>query len=165
MLPIETVWAVGIHSMDVTRYKTLSKLQFAHPSATKLISLLKDASVWRNKFYADIEKISKNCLICKSFAKTPPRLVANFPLAHNFSEKVAVDLKRLGNKWILDLVDMWSQLAISVFIDQKTPQAVINAIMFNCVGAGSVVMKSILTDTGGEFNADEVREVSSVLNI
>ena len=47
MLPIETVWAVDIHSMNnVTNYKTLSKLhnQFAHTPARKLISLLKDAN-------------------------------------------------------------------------------------------------------------------------
>ena len=80
-LPIETVWAVAINSMDnAAHYKTL-KLhnQFAHPPASKLISLLKDANVWNYELHADIEKISKNCLICKSFAKTPPRLVVNFP--------------------------------------------------------------------------------------
>ena len=47
VLPIETVWAVDIHSMNnVTNYKTLSKLhnQFAHTPARKLISLLIDAN-------------------------------------------------------------------------------------------------------------------------
>ena len=110
-LPIETVWAVDINSMDnATRYKTLLKLhnQFAHPPASKLISLLKDANAWNNEFHADIEKISKNCLICKSFAKTPPRPVVIFPLAHIFNEKVAMDLKCWGDKWILHLIDMWS---------------------------------------------------------
>ena len=99
VLPIETVWAVNIHNMDnVARYKTLSKLrnQFAHLPATTLISLLKDANAWSNEFHADIEKISKDCLICKSIAQTPPRPVVNFQLAHNFNEKVAMDLKNWG---------------------------------------------------------------------
>ena len=30
--------------------------QFAHPPATKLISLLKDTNTWSNEFHADIEK-------------------------------------------------------------------------------------------------------------
>ena len=111
MLPLETVRAVDIYSMDnVTCYKTLPRLQnqFAHP-ATKLISLLKDANAWNIEFHADIKKISKNFLICKSFAKTLPRPVVNFPLAHNLHEKVAMDLKSCGNnKWILYLVDVWS---------------------------------------------------------
>ena len=61
-LPIETVWAVDINSMDnATCYKTLLKLhnQFAHPPASKLILLLKDANAWNNEFHADIEKFLK----------------------------------------------------------------------------------------------------------
>ena len=59
-LPIETVWAVDINSMDnATRYKTLLKLhnQFAHSPASKLISLLKEANAWNNELHADIENI------------------------------------------------------------------------------------------------------------
>ena len=75
-----------------------------------------------------------------------------------------MDLKSWGNKCILHLVDMWSRLTISVFINQKTPQSVISAIMLNCVGANYEVMKSILTDNGGEFSSGEIRELSSVFD-
>ena len=134
MLPIETVWAVDIHSMNnVTRYKTLSKRQLicTHPNF-KLISLLKYANAWSNEFHADTENIiSKNCLIFKSFAKTPLRLLINFPLPHNFNQNVAIDPKSGVLNGLLHLVDMWSQLTISVFIDQKTPLSIINVIMLN----------------------------------
>ena len=76
-----------------------------------------------------------------------------------------MDLKHWDNKWILHLIDMWSRLTISVFIDRKTPQSVINTIMLHWVGAAYGVMKYILTDNGGEFSADEIREVSSILNV
>ena len=76
-----------------------------------------------------------------------------------------MDLKKWGNKWILHLVDMWSQLTIPAFNNQKTPQSVINAIMLNWVGAGYKVMKPILKDDGGEFSADEIQKVSSILNV
>ena len=48
---------------NATCYKTLLKLhnQFAHPPASKLILLLKDANAWNSEFHADIKKISKNC--------------------------------------------------------------------------------------------------------
>ena len=103
---------------------------FPHPNF-KLISLLKYANAWNNEFHADTENISKNCLIFKSFAKTPPRLHINFPLPHNFNENVGIDLKSGVLNGLLHLVDMWSQLTISVFIDQKTPQSIINVIMLN----------------------------------
>ena len=79
--------------------------------------------------------------------------------------KVTMDLKRCDNKWILGLIDMWSRLTISVFIDRKTAQSVINTIMLHWVGAAYGVMKYILTDNGGEFSADEIKEVSSILNV
>ena len=104
-------------------------------------------------------------MIWKSFAKTPPRPVANFPLTHILSEKGTMDLKRWDNKWIVHLIDMWSCLTISVFIDCKTPQSVINTIMLHWVGAGYRVLKSILTDNGGEFSADKIQEVLSILNV
>ena len=37
--------------------------------------------------------------------------------------------------------------------------------MLNWVGSGYGVIKSILTNNAGEFSADEIKEVSSVLNI
>ena len=116
-------------------------------------------------FMQILKTFSKNCLICKSFAKTPPRPVVIFPLAHIFNEKVAMDLKCGDDKWILHLIDMWSSLTISVFIDRKTSQSVINTIMLHQVGAGYGVMKSILTDNGGEFSADEIQEFWSILNV
>lgn len=63
------------------------------------------------------------------------------------------------------LVDMWSWLTISVFIDPKIPKSAIYATVFNWVGAGYGVMKSDLKDKGGEFCVDEIGEVSSILII
>ena len=37
--------------------------------------------------------------------------------------------------------------------------------MLHFVSAGNGVMKSILTGSGGEFSADEIREVSIILNV
>ena len=37
--------------------------------------------------------------------------------------------------------------------------------MLNWVGAGYEVMKSIVKDNEGEFSANEIQEVSSILNI
>ncbi|XP_066914214.1 uncharacterized protein [Clytia hemisphaerica] len=99
------------------------------------------------------------------YPTTPPRPAVALPLAAQFNDKVALDLKKWGDKWILHMIDMWSRLTVSKFISRKKPTEVIDNIMLHWCGAGYGIMSSIVTDNGREFNADEIREVSSILNI
>ena len=71
------------------------------------------------------------------------------------NEKVAMVVKKCRDKWILYMIDMWSCLTISVFIQRKQPGVVVDKIMLCCVGAGFGILESILTDNGGEFSSDE----------
>jgi len=108
-IEIERVCAVQLDTLDKsTRYNTLLKLhrQFAHPPENKLISLLKDAGIWNEKFKEDLVTISKTCKVCTIYKKTPPRPIVGLPMARKFNEKVAMDLKSWKDKWILHIVDM-----------------------------------------------------------
>lgn len=151
---------------DNERCKQITKLhrQFAHPPARKLVALMKDAGVWRDEFASDLEEIQQNCAMCKMYAVTPPRPVVAFPMASEFNEKVAMDLKIWGNKYILHMIDMWSRLTVSVFIDNKKTSTIIDKIMTNWVAVYGV-MQAIMSDNGGEFNSDDMREIASFLNI
>ena len=167
-IPVENVCAVRLDKLeDKELHKCLLKLhrQFAHPTEKKLIALLKDASVWKEEYLEIVSEISKNCDVCKVYTRTPPKPAVAMPLASKFNEKVAMDLKKWENQWILHLVDMWSRLTISVFIRRKLPRVVIDKIMLNWIGAGFGIMGSILSDNGGEFSSDETREVASILNV
>ncbi|XP_071114334.1 uncharacterized protein [Haliotis cracherodii] len=149
-MPVE-VNAVLLHKMeDDERYKVILKLhrQFAHPPERKLVALMKDAGVWQNEFQDTISKIYRNCQMCKAYTRTPARPAVALPMASQFNETVAMDLKKWGSRWILYLVDMWSRLTISVFIQRKTPSEVIDKIMTHGIGAGFGVMQAILTDNG-----------------
>ena len=90
------------------RYKTLVKLhsQFAHPPLKKLKSLLQNAGLWRNEYVDLLEEINKSCDLCKRYTKTPPRPVVGLPMATNFNETVAMDLKQWNGRWILHIIDM-----------------------------------------------------------
>ena len=59
---------------------------------------------------------------------------------------------------------MWSRYTVSVFIMRKTPSEVINALMKHWIDIFGV-MQAVLTDNGGEFTSDEMREVMSILNV
>ena len=139
--------------------------QFAHPPMEKLIKLLKDAEFWEDEYTEMLNKIHESCVTCKEYAKVPPRPVVALPMATKFNEKVAMDLKQWEERWILHLIDMFTRFTVSVFVDRKKPSGIIDKIMLHWVGAGYGVMGGILTDNGGEFNAEEMREVSSILNV
>ena len=164
---IENVCSVKLEEMDGKgKYDTLLKLhrQFAHPSMNKLISLLKDAGIWHIDYTEILQKIEESCHLCKIHMKTPPRPSVALPMASEFNQKVAMDLKKWKDHWILHMIDMWSRYTISVFIERKRPCDVIDALMKNWIAIFRI-MQSIMTDNGGEFSSDEMRDITSILNI
>ena len=63
--------------------------------------MLKDARVWKDEFEGHLLEIEQKCNLCKTYAKTPPRLVVSMPMAKEFNEIVAMDLKQYKGRWIL----------------------------------------------------------------
>ena len=166
-IPIKEVFSVNLEEMNTDeRYKTLLKLhrQFAHPPVKKLKALLLDAELWREDYKDLLDEINGKCDVCKRYAKTPPRPVVGLPMASEFNEKVAMDLKQWKGRWILHIIDMWSRYTISAIINRKRPSDVVNALMQKWIGVFGI-MGSIMTDNGGEFSSDEMREIMSILNV
>ena len=135
---------------------------------TKLISLLKDSNSWSEEFKPLLTEIYKRCEIYKMFFSTLPRPTVALPLASRFNDKVALDLKKCGDKWILHMIDMWSRLTGLKFTYRKNHRQHqwSHRQHHAPLGRGiDDILSCILTDNGGEFNAEEIREVVSVLNI
>lgn len=76
------------------------------------------------------------------------------PMAIEFNEKVAIDLRHWKGQWILRMIDMWSRYTISIFINRKRPCDVIDAMMNYWIGVYGI-MGSLMTDNG-EFCSDEM---------
>ena len=159
-------YAVTLHALQSEyQYRWMLKLhRHAHPSEDKLKALLKDAGAWHDKLQDCLTNVQNKCELCKMYKRTPSRPVVSLPQANRFNEKVAMDLKKWGSVWILHMVDTWSRYSMSVFIHRKRPREVLDKLMQQWIGIFGV-MDAILTDNGGEFTSDEMREVVSVLNI
>lgn len=162
------VYAVNLeHLNDDEVYKKLCKLhnQFGHPAHNKLNKLLADAGVWKDRFENMLNKIENECQICKIYKKTPDRPVVSLPIGDVFNDTVCLDLKSwYGKGWILHIIDMHTRYTRSVFIDRKISSNIIDKIMKEWVSIFGIPNK-MLTDNGGEFTSDEMREVTSLLNI
>lgn len=147
--------------------RSLLKLhrQFAHPSNQKLSELLKNAKCWKPDFGRMLEEIRNNCEFCIKFKRTPSRPVVCMPMASRFNQIVTLDLKKWGNEWICYIIDLFSRLTIGRRIQRKFPCEVVQAVMSGWLAVGYGSPEEILIDNGGEFTAEEIKEVTSVLNI
>lgn len=161
------VFAVDLKTIsEKERKKELNKLHcvFGHPSAMKLVDLLKDAQIWDNKFSTVLDQIVEECETCQRFRKTPTRSKVALPMSHSFNDLVCLDLKSWNGAYILHMIDMWSRYSMSIFIKNKEPKTIVDVIMRRWIGTFGL-MQGLLSDNGGEFNCDETREVASILGV
>ena len=101
----------NIDNNDVNKYKVLKKIhsQFADPTKVKLKKLMQDANIWGDEYNTIADQIYESCEICKKIKKIPPRPAVALPLASEFNDAVAIDLKHWeGNLYILYMIDMFS---------------------------------------------------------
>ena len=151
---------------DKERTQVLRKLhcQFGHASQDKLIGLLKDAQVWDSTYNKSLQEVIEQCEHCKCFSRTPPRSKVALPLAKCFNDVVCVDLKHWSKGHILHIIDMWSRYSVSVFVRSKQPKEIVDKIMAKWISIFGV-MNGLMSDNGGEFTGDELKEVASILDV
>ena len=70
--------------------------QFGHPSANKLISVIRTAGVSNKNLEDSIEAFTSSCATCVKFKRPNPRPVVSVPMASRFNELLAMDLKIWG---------------------------------------------------------------------
>ena len=141
--------------------------KFAHPSQEKLLLLIKNAGEpWHGNqnLGEEMKNISNNCPTCKKYKKVPPSPVVGLPMATEFQETVAMDLKFYDSKIILHLVDHCTQLSASSFIPNKNPDTILTFIFKIWVSVYGAP-ETFLTDNGGEFAKAKLIEMAESLGI
>ena len=140
--------------------------QFAHPTAKRLKSLLKDAGGYTKNHLAYVDRLTNNCDVCKRFKKTPTRPVVSLPLATEFKEVVAVDLKEWRpNVYFLHLVDVATRFSLVAVVRKKTPEVFTEKIMTLWIGSGMGPPRKSLAGNGEEFANEIFRDMCANLNI
>ena len=140
--------------------------QFAHPSARRLKALLRDAGGYTEGHMKCVDKVTENCDVCRRYKKTPARPAVSLPLASEFNEVVAVDLKEWKpNVYFLHMIDVATRFSLAAVIYRKTPEVVADKIMTLWMGNGFGPPKRCLADNGGEFANEVFRDMCANLNI
>ena len=155
---------VGIGSDIKNKAKKLH-IQFCHPTADRLIKLLINAGTHDQNIHDVIREVTSQCDTCIRNKKAPLRPAVGFPLATQFNEMVAIDLKSRGQDgYILHIIDHLTRYSNACLIKNKRKETIVKAIMDHWIRIfGSP--KSFLTDNGGEFINQEFIDLAEKFNI
>ena len=148
------------------QYQMLEKLhkQFGHGSKSKFVDLLKGAEKWHEHFDEMIDKIIDGCEGCILKKRLPDRPSVAFPMANDFNQCVAMDLKIWKGKPILYMIDCFTRYTVATFLKSKTPEEVVRAFMTHWVRYFQKP-REIITDQGNEFTGSIMMEAMSKLDI
>ena len=164
---MEEICVIDLLKVDrPTQTKLLEKIhkQFGHRPKRVFVNLLKDAGKWQSHFSELLDQIIGKCEGCILRKRNPDRPSVALPRAEDFNEILTMDLKIWKGKNILYLIDMFTRYTIATIIPRKYPGEVIDAVMKHWVKHYGIPGK-IMTDNGGEFTGEEMRAVTSYLNV
>ena len=151
---------LSVNQMAVKLHK-----QFAHPSAEKLVKLIKKSGCFDGDLIKEVQLISENCKTCLKYKKTPARPTVSLPLAYTFNDTVAMDLKYWDKNYhFLVLVDLATRFCVSCVVCNKRPVTIIEALFGSWISIFGPPRR-FLSDNGLEFNNEIMRSLGETFNI
>ena len=141
-------------------------LQFCHPSARRLIQLVKSSGNEDKELIEAIDEVSISCDSCKRYKKTIPGPVVTFPLASEFNETVAMDLKtyKKDKIYFLHIIDHVIRFSVAAVIRSKKGEVIMKEFFSNWIAIYGTPRK-VLSDNGGEFVNEGFMDMCSNFNI
>ena len=137
-----------------------------HVDSIKLKQLLKDANITDKGLDAQIDSVTDNCDICDCYRKVRSRPVVSLPLAQDFSDCLALDLKfsniRNWQYTVLHMIDVFSHFSQATLSPSKHKDTIVQEILKNWVSIFGVP-QSIFSDNGGEFDNHLLCDVVELL--
>ena len=162
------MFSFSVEGKSVSEKKKIAKKlhrQFVHPPSYKIKDLLKNADVNDDEMNKCVDEISDSCEICVKYKKVKPKPIVGFPLAKEFNETVAMDLKHWsGNTWLLHIIDHLTRFSASCVINSKRKEVIVKKV-FQIWVAIFGHPQSFLVDNGGEFANEEFITFCENLNI
>ena len=169
----EEIEQVNIAELDTknneVQMKALTKIhkQFGHRPKRQFVTILKEAGKWKDTFSGMIDEIMNKCEGCILRKRTPDKPAVAAPTSNDFGQLLGMDLKVWDKDkgiYILYLIDTFTRYQVATVIKSKVADEIVKAFTLKWLPIFGRVDR-IITDNGGEFSNEEMREVASLLNI
>ena len=121
------------NSGEVEKVAVKLHKQFGHPSASRLVSMVRNSGMKDANLENKISQVTDECETCKKFQKSPPRPVVSVPLADNFNDVISMDLKSYGKSYFLVIVDLYTKFCAATVINDKNPSTILQNLFVSWI--------------------------------
>ena len=94
----------------------------------QLISAYRNAGWMSPDLVNMINRVVNDCRVCQKFQRSVVRPRVSLPKARSFNEIVTLDLKEFGNKYILWMIDSFTQFIQGKLLNNKKAKTIILAL-------------------------------------
>ena len=139
--------------------------QFGHASVERLQKLLACTGNNDEESNTILKDIVKNCETCIRYSKPKRKPVVGLPMASTYNETIAVDLHELEpGVWYLHAIDQFTRFSAGSIITTKKPREIVKHFI-HCWISIHGPPRRLLSDNGGEFSNEEIRDMAEKCNI
>lgn len=158
--------AYFVNSADKDYKKIALKLhrRFAHANSARIIKLLKNAGKHDKSLEKELIGLDNTCDFCFKHKRASPRPSVSLPLANEFNELVAIDLKQIDGKWVLHCVDYLTRFSSAHVLKNKESNEIIEKFFMIWISVYGPPQK-ILSDNGTEFTSSQFSSMCEAFNI
>ncbi|XP_063688395.1 uncharacterized protein LOC134821623 [Bolinopsis microptera] len=149
----EEIVNLTMESTDKRKIAIKLHKQFAHPPPEKLKSLLRTAGQLTKEIAREIDTVSSNCDVCKRYKRPNNRPVVCMPLAKDFNDTVAMDIKvydKNKNIYIQHMIDHKTRFSAAKVIRSKDKETIVESVFTHWINTFGPP-KKFMSDNGGEY--------------
>ena len=138
--------------------------RFAHANSKRIIGLLRNAGKSDAELELELEKLQKSCDFCLKHQRASPRPNVCLPLASEFNELIAMDLKKIKGEWVLHCIDYLTRFSAAHAVKGHDPDEVMEKFFTIWISMFGPPQR-ILSDNGGEFQGEKWESLCETFNI
>ena len=127
--------------------------QFAHPTPDRLKSFLKTNGRLSKEISMEIDNVTKGCEICRRYKPCKVKPAVSLPLAKDFGDCLAMDIKvydAKNNIYFHHMIDHATRFSVATLLKSKVKEEIVQNVFTHWISIFGRP-KKILTDNGGEY--------------
>ena len=162
---IKSPLALVCKSDDVKKTAVKLHRYFGHPSAQKLVDLVKDTEYNSKELLKEIKDLSKTCEHCTIHQRNRPKPKVSLMTPKDVNDIVGMDIKDLSTgHHMFHCIDLFSRFSTTTIIPNKKKETIIEDLFQNWITIFGRPT-TFLSDNGGEFLNEEFLDMCDELEI
>ena len=117
-------------NVDIETRKGIEKVHtnLNHKSKEQMIYAYRNAGRLSEEVRKMINEVVEGCRVCKKYAKSKPKPAVAIPKATEFNSIVTIDLKEMGDKYILWMVCAATRYIQGKVLNNKKAESIVKAL-------------------------------------